>query len=206
MQKRLAVVLMTALILTVVGCGANDAGTSNEEPVTTNEESSVADNATEVTDTTEDTEVEKKGTTFANATFSCTLPKGFIADKETEGMYITKNYPTDTSTINYIIAEGDEGIADMDQKTYEESLEEDFLNEYGDTVDVTISEFDNLLISECNALRIKMSYEIKGTTYEQLMYMIDNGTETHIFTYTQEQGGKWMELFEQSGDTITIQK
>lgn len=50
--------------------------------------------------------------------------------------------------------------------------------------------------------RSGFSIELKGTVYEQLSYNLFNGDETHILTFTQEEGAGWMDDFEKCGESI----
>lgn len=218
MLKRWMLLLVTGMLLTqMVGCG-----NKNQESTEITEESAV-DNTTADSDSIQ-TELEKdlqdlppleteaeeaedpadEEVVYEPAEISCTMPKGFVADTEEAGLYLHKSYPKDISTISYVISESEEDITAVSAEEYKAMLEADFLDAYGDEVNVTVTTYNKIKIDKRPALKIKLNYEFKGVVYEQLIYMIYNGTESHILSYTQEKDGKWMEAFEESGDSITL--
>jgi hypothetical protein len=151
---------------------------------------------------TEASEMPAEEYVYEPADLSCELPSGFEEYGQDEGVYVYKTYPKDISTISYVISESDEDITLLKEEEYKELLEKDFLDAYGDEVEITILSYDKIVVDKRPGLRIKMEYDFKGTTYEQLVYNIYNGDETHSLNYTQEKGGDWMEAFEKSGESL----
>lgn len=217
MLKRWMLLLVTGMLLTtMVGCG-----NKNQESTDVVVESAV-DNTTADSDSIQ-AELEKEieelppleeavqaekvtgeEAVYEPAEISCSIPSGFVADSEEPGLYLHKSYPKDVSSISYVISESDENISEIKLEDYREALEADFLDAYGDEVLVSITQYDKITVDKRPGLKIKLNYEFKGVVYEQLIYMIYNGTESHVLSYTQEKDGKWMEKFEASGDTIRL--
>lgn len=198
MKYKGIMLLITGMLLGVLaGCSNSSAAASKQEINKSAEETLNESEDEDVSD-----EEETASVVFEDADLTCTLPEGFEALPDEPGLYVYKTYPTDSSTISYVISESDYDISDVSKEEFKKNLEEDFYNTYGDQVDVNITQYDKITIDGRNGLRIKMDYAFKGVEYEQLMYMLYNGNESHILNFTQEQGGKWMEEFEKCGETI----
>ena len=198
------IMLLVAGILSgmVVGCGNRSTTTSEQE---VNESIDETEDELEENDTLdEEDSQEEASVVFTDADLTCTLPKGFEAQPDEPGLYVHKTYPTDSSTISYVISESDYDISDVSKEEFKQDLEEDFYVTYGDQIDVNITQYEKITVDGRNGLRIMMTYEFKGVEYEQLMYMLYNGNESHILNFTQEQGGKWMDEFEKCGETIAF--
>lgn len=193
--------LLMAVIFSgvLVGCSNSNEATSEQE---VNE--SIEETANEPDDLNEENRQDKESVVFADADLTCTLPAGFEEQPDEPGLYVYKTYPVDSSTISYVISESDYDISDVSKENFEQELEEDFYDIYGDQVGVNITQYEKITIDGRNGLRIMMTYEFKGAEYEQLMYMLYNGNESHILNFTQEQGGKWMDEFEKCGETIAF--
>lgn len=205
MRKR-GFMLLFALVITIqlAGCGNDKSKEVMEEvPEAAVEEAAVPDTATDTdslsTVAEADTDIEY---ITQPAELVCVLPDGFVAAANEDGLYVHQTYPNDTATISYVISDGSEDVTQMSAQDYEIGIEESYYDTYGDEVDVEISSYKDVVVDGRKALEIRISYEFKGIGYEQLIYMIYNGTETHIMNYTQEADGNWMEAFEKSGASI----
>lgn len=212
MYKKLILLLVTSVLMVqIIGCGNknNQESTGNGSAV----ENSTADSdnsqvdlenipqISENSDTKQGTVTDEE-VVYEPADLSCELPNGFEAYEDEEGVYVYKNYPKDSSTISYVISESDEDITKMTRDEYKKLLEDDFLEVYGDDVKININSFEYIKVDKRNGIKIKLEYEFKGVEYEQLNYIIYNGDETHSLNFTQEKGGKWMDDFEKSGDSL----
>lgn len=204
MNRRWMLLLITGMaVMQLTGCGNAESKESTDIVKESAVESSTADSDNVKSERNEEAQVSEKTEYVTEpAELVCVLPKGFLAADGEEGLYVHKSYPTDLSTISYVISEGDEDLTEMDMKEYEAEIEDSYYETYGDEVDIVISSYEDIIVDGRKALKIKITYEFKGISYDQLIYMIYNGNETHIMNYTQESGGKWMEKFEESGASI----
>lgn len=205
MYKKLIILLVTMVLMAqVIGCGNKNNHESTEaESAVETATADLNDDQPDLPEVSEEAVVpeEDEDVVYEPADLSCELPKGFVAYDE-EGVYVHKSYPTDISTISYVISESDEDITQMSQDEYKKLLEDDFLSAYGDEVKVIIISYENIKVDKRNGLKIKLEYEFKGVEYEQLNYIIYNGDETHSLNFTQEKGEDWMEEFEKSGNSL----
>lgn len=200
-KKKLAIIMMLVLTLCLTSSCAkqNEESTPEEDTVSEmEEETDYSDAETSDAGEAEIDEIDEPSISFSDADLLWSLPKGFKALDGEEGVYVPKSYPKDTSTITYVIGESDIDISTVPQDEFEQMIEEDFFNAYGDQVDVVINKYEKGTLNGRNTLRIDMEYEFKGTDYEQIEYMIFNGDESHIINFLQEKGGKWIDGFEGS--------
>lgn len=201
MKRKLMLLLLTGMMMVCfIGCG----NSGKKEAVESAAEPVVEAEAVDKNPTKPDTNEVAEEVTYITepAELVCVLPDGFKAAPNEDGLYVHSSYPQDTSTISYVISDGTRDLTEIDMKDYESDIEASFYDTYGDEVDVTVTSYENVVVDGRKGLKIKISYEFKGIGYEQLIYMIYNGTETHIMNYTQEAGKNWMEKFEESGNSI----
>ncbi len=213
MNKRIMVALVVGVLLVqIVACAGKDDPEETEVSVPVEE---IAKTETEeissanVPSDMEEEEAVSEGeldepVVFEEADLTCILPEGF-REHDVEGLYVHKNYPKDTATIDYLIVDSDEDIMEMTKEEYKEMLEAEFLDRYGDSVEVVINSYEKIRVDGRNGIKVKMEYEFRGTEYEQLIYLVKNGNENHNLSYTQEKDGGWMDEFEKSGDTISFE-
>lgn len=210
-MKKLSIMLIgVMLVLTMTGCGEK-----KDNSDVTIEESAVGDTAADsdnmIVETEEipkaDAEINTDQEEYINdesEELTCVLPDGFKEYPDEEGLYVYKNFPKDPSTISYVISESDT-TTEITKESLKADLEADYLEAYGDQVDIEITEFQNIKIDGRKSLSIKMEYEFKGVAYEQLMYVIYNGTDLHVLNFTQEKDGKWSEEFKACVDSIAFE-
>lgn len=213
MRKKLIMALLVVLVCTVAGCGnKNKDDTEGDEEngavkVTDVQAAAVPgmENPGEDSDEAEtEEEVESTPVFFTSADLLWILPKSFRALDGEEGVYVSKNYPKDISTVTYVIAESDENISDVSQDEFREMMEADFLDAYGDHVSIDITNFEKIKVNKRSGLRIDMEYVFKGAEYKQTAIMLYNGDESHIINYTQEKDGKWADEFENSISSLNF--
>ena len=201
MQKRLIVLLISIMLLTMTACGNKSLESSNEAIA---EQTGVEDEPK--ADLTEDNG-ESNGQeiiTFSDGELRWKLPEQFEELEDEEGIYVHRSYPKDISTVSYIILDNDSSFTDITKEEFQSMLEDDIYDTYGDEVDVTVNKYEKGKLSDRNTLRIDFEFQFKGTDYEQIEFIIFNGDETHIINYMQEKGGKWSEEFEKSISSMSF--
>lgn len=134
---------------------------------------------------------------------SFTLPEDFSESEDIEGMYVTKRYPIDASTIYYVALGRDVALQLMTEETFKAQAEENFRKEYGEDIDVNIDSFERIQIDGCPAFRILCHYQVGDTKMSQLEYAI-NADKSYVITYSQTDDYDRMEEYEASAETIHL--
>lgn len=201
MQKRLIVLLISIMLLTMTACGNKSLESANEAIAeqTDGEDEPKAD----LTETYEESKGQES-ITFSDGELRWKLPEQFEELEDEEGIYVHKSYPKDISTVSYIILENDSSFTDITKEEFQSMLEDDIYDTYGDEVDVIVNKYEKGKLNDRNTLRIDFEFQFKGTDYEQIEIIIFNGDETHIINYMQEKGGKWSEEFEKSISSMSF--
>lgn len=135
---------------------------------------------------------------------SFTLPEAFSESEDIEGMYVTRRYPIDASTIYYVALGRDVALQLMTEETFKAQAEENFRKEYGEEIEVTIDSFESIRIDGCPAFRILCHYEVGDTQITQLEYAI-NADKSYVITYSQTSDYDRMEEYEASAETIHLE-
>lgn len=201
MQKRLIVLLISIMLLTMTACGNKSLESANEAIA---EQTDVED--VPKADLTENNgeSNEQEIITFSDGELRWKLPEQFEELEDEEGIYVHKSYPQDISTVSYIILDNDSSFTDITKEEFRSMLEDDIYDTYGDEVDVIVNKYEKGKLNDRNTLRIDFEFQFKGTDYEQIEIIIFNGDETHIINYMQEKGGKWSEEFEKSISSMSF--
>jgi len=134
---------------------------------------------------------------------SFTLPEDFSESEDIEGMYVTKRYPIDASTIYYVALGRDVALQLMTEETFKAQAEENFRKEYGEDIEVNIDSFERIQIDGCPAFRILCHYQVGDTQMSQLEYAI-NADKSYVITYSQTDDYDRMEEYEASAETIHL--
>jgi len=212
MYKKLMLLLVAGLLMTqAAACGNKESTETNESavelPTADSDIQLGLEDLPELPSATEPPvqEAEEEEYVYEPATLSCLLPKGFKPYEGEEGIYVYKSYPKDISTISYLISESGEDITQMTKDEYKAMREKEFLDSYGDEVTVNITSYEKVTVDKRPGLRIKLEYDFKDVTYEQLIYNIYNGDETHSLNFTEEKDYGWMPEFEESGKSLHFQ-
>lgn len=186
------------------GTDGADSGSSEQQP-----EPLEIDEATKAELTTQlllenelDTSIIEEDGTTDRCTFA--LPEDFMAVEDIPGMYVTKRYPIDASTIYYAEMDKDISMQLMTEETYVEQMESNFKNYYDLDIDVNLQSFEKIKISGHPAFRILCSYTVDGIEITQLAYVI-NADKSYVVTYSQTEEYYRMDEFEASAATIELE-
>ncbi len=144
-----------------------------------------------------DSKRKTKGCTFD-------IPEGFAQSEEKADMYVTKRYPIDASAIYYVAMEEDISQQLLTGETFQEQMEEDLKQAYGEEVEVAVDSFERERVSGYPAFRILCHYEVSGVKITQLAYAI-NADKSYMITYSQTSDYDYMEAYEASAATIQVE-
>lgn len=135
---------------------------------------------------------------------SFTLPEAFSESEDIQGMYVTKRYPIDASTIYYVALGKDVALQLMTEETFKAQAEENFEKAYGEEIEVIIDSFERIKIDGCPAFRILCHYQVGDIEMTQLEYAI-NADKSYVITYSQTEDYDRMEEYEASAETIRLE-
>ena len=208
-MNRKIIGLVLALSLTLLsGCG----GKGQEEVKQENDTATVSTVADIPEETKEEAQEEpQEEIELAEVTelgeFGWRLPEGFIAYEDEPGIFVCDKYPKRIGCISYLIAGFDGNREEINEVIIKERLEKEILDNYAQTVEVTVNEFKEYDIDGCDTVRTEVSFKLLGAEYEQLQLLVYNetGAENYIINYIQEKGESYMDAFRRSADSISFQ-
>lgn len=149
-----------------------------------------------------DTSVVESARMTKGCTFS--LPDGFEEAQDLSGMYVTKRYPIDASTIYYVEMDQDISLQLLTEDTFLEQMQSHLRESYDLDIDVDLKSFEKITISGYPAFRILCSYVIDDVEITHLEYTI-NADKSYIITYSQTNEYDRMDEFEASAATIQLE-
>ena len=201
--------LVVAMLVMMAGCGSKETvHTSAEAQEEVNDESTQEEEAAEEADeeksdavvaqmeidketknelTAELLEEEKLDTSVMENTRSTkgctfTVPESFMESEDVPGMYVTKRYPIDASTIYYTEYEQDKSMQLMTEATFKAQVEETLRQSYDNEIEVSVDSFEKIEIDGYPAFRILCHYQIDDIVIKQLEYAI-NADKSYVITY-----------------------
>lgn len=138
-----------------------------------------------------------KGCTF-------TVPESFMESEDVPGMYVTKRYPIDASTIYYAEFAQDKAMQLMTEETFKTQAEENLCQSYDKEIEISVDSFEKIEIDGYPAFRILCHYQIDDIVIKQLEYAI-NADKSYVITYSQTNDYDYMEDYEASAETISLE-
>ena len=230
-KKQGIILLVVAMLVMMAGCGSKETvHTSAEAQEEVNDESTQEEEATEEADgeksdavvaqmeideetknelTAELLEEEKLDTSVMENTRSTkgctfTVPESFMESEDVPGMYVTKRYPIDASTIYYAEFAQDKAMQLMTEATFKAQVEETLRQVYDKDIEVSVDSFEKIEIDGYPAFRILCHYQIDDIVIKQLEYAI-NADKSYVITYSQTNDYDYMEEYEASAETISLE-
>lgn len=230
-KKQGIILLVVAMLVMMAGCSSKEiVHTSAEAQEEVNDESTQEEEAAEEADgeksdavvaqmeideetknelTAELLEEEKLDTSVMENTRSTkgctfTVPESFMESEDVPGMYVTKRYPIDASTIYYTEYEQDKSMQLMTEATFKAQVEETLRQVYDKDIEVSVDSFENIRIDGYPAFRILCHYQIDDIVIKQLEYAI-NADKSYVITYSQTNDYDYMEDYEASAETISLE-
>ena len=230
MRKKIFVIGVL-LICFLTGCGNSEAEEvtapdgvvaaepSEEDAVTDKEDVSVESSQEQVEDIDIDEETKEELTTqlleeneldtsiieSIKETRGCTftLPEGFTEIEDIPGMYVTKRYPIDASTIYYVEMDKDISMQLMTEDSLLIQIQNYFEQIYDMEVDVDLQIYEKIVIDGYPAFRFLCTYTVDDVEITQLAYVI-NADKSYVVTYSQTNEYDRTEEFEASAATIHL--
>ncbi|MCI6713719.1 MAG: hypothetical protein MR523_02080, partial [Lachnospiraceae bacterium] len=149
-----------------------------------------------------DTSVMENTRSTNGCTF--TVPESFMESEDVPGMYVTKRYPIDASTIYYAEYEQDKSMQLMTEETFKKQAEENLCQSYDKEIEISVDSFEKIRIDGYPAFRILCHYQVDDIVIKQLEYAI-NADKSYVITYSQTNDYDYMEDYEASAETISLE-
>lgn len=180
-KKILALLLMMTLVFGVTACGGDVADNNASDNV---DNSVDADEDADM-DTDEDANeevVESEGTLVFD------VPEGFVWDEEANAYKNTDE--NILANINSLANPNDGSFGATTQDVMEEALETTLSNTYGETIDLTVTKWDNIKVDGYDAISYEIEYVFSGLDVVQAQVIVDGTEKLHFvtFTYLKNEG------------------
>lgn len=195
-KKFLSAILLAGMCVSLIACG-NEVDTAKDGDVEQKIETEVSNEDNTVVEEKEPETEEVTEAVAKKEVLKLNLP-GFEMTEMTGLIYYQKEGVTSNVVINNTANDGSlkNTTAQMMVDTIEPSLEAI----YGE-LDVVLLEEENLVVDGHNALMYSYSYVVQGFNVVQTQYLIENGDEYNVITFT-DFNEECTSVFEECMNTI----
>lgn len=145
--------------------------------------------------------IESTGTT-KGCTFD--LPEGFEESEDIPGLFVTKRYPIDASSIYYAEMEQDISMQLLTEEAFLQRIRDGFREQLKVETDIKLESFERFSLDGYPAFRIVCSYTLDDMEITQTEYVI-NADKSYCITYSQTSEYDRTEEFEVSAATIRLE-
>lgn len=154
----------------------------------------------------EENELNTSVVESARATKGCTfdLPEGFEESEDIPGLFVTKRYPVDASSIYYTEMEQDISMQLLTEEAFLQRTRDGFRERLGVETDIKLGSFERFSLDGYPAFRIICSYVLDDMEITQTEYVI-NADKSYCITYSQTSEYDRTEEFESSAATIRLE-
>lgn len=190
-KKLLALLLMTALAVSVTACGGT---TRNDRDYDDMESDFDEDDADE-----EDEEevAESEGTLVFD------VPEGFSYDAES--MQYLSTTADEVANINYITNPNDGSFHTTTADMMEEALESTLSGVYGETIDLTMTKWDDIEVDGYEAVQYQVEYLFSGIEVIQMQVIVNGVDNLHFVTFTYLEQEGYADAFEACVDSLRFE-
>ena len=181
-KKILALLLMTALAVSVTACGdtsSNDRDFDDvemDEDEETDEDEDVDAEADEKDEVVEDEVAKSEGVLVFDA------PANMVFDEE-NNQYVSTEEGV-LANINYITNPNDGSFDTTTKEMMEEALEPSLSSLYGETIDLDITRWDYIEVDGYDAVVYEFEYMFSGMKVIQAQVIVDGTENLHFVTFT----------------------
>lgn len=177
-KKILALLLMMTLVFGVTACGGDVADNNASDNVDNSVDEDEGINADEDTEEV----AESEGTLVFD------VPEGFVWDEEANAYKSTDE--NILANINSLANPNDGSFGATTQDVMEEALETTLSNTYGETIDLTVTKWDNIKVDGYDAISYEIEYVFSGLDVVQAQVIVNGTEKLHFvtFTYLKNEG------------------
>ena len=185
-KKLLAVLLMSVLAVSVTACGGR---------VSNNKDYDV--DVKEDFDDVEDEVKESEGTLVFD------IPEGLYYDEES--MQYLSETQGEVANMNYITNPNDGSFDETTSEMMEAALEQSLSSVYGETIDLTMSEWEYMEVDGYDALTYQVEYLYSGMKVIQVQVIVDGTDNLHFVTFTYLDGEDYADKFADCIDSFRFE-
>lgn len=215
-NKVLALMLTAVMVCSMAACGKDATGTdkvstqaSTETPAQSEPENTEAPDASTGTETEQTGTEEGSGELTGNEELAFDLPEGFVKNEESSSeavtMYYGPDYPDKYSNINTNSAENDGSFSKVTAEMLAAASEQQIEAAYGIDVDIELLDDKTYEVNGCNARFYELQYEVQGSPIHQMQVILDTPETIYFVTYTDVDGGEYLDAFRASADTVRFE-
>ena len=174
-KKILALLLMTALAVSVTACGGTSSNDRDFDDVEMDEDEEVDAEADENDEVAEEV-AKSEGVLVFDA------PENMVFDEE-NNQYVSTEEGV-LANINYITNPNDGSFDTTTKEMMEEALEPSLSSVYGETIDIDITRWDDIEVDGYDAITYEFEYMFSGMKVIQAQVIVDGTENLHFVTFT----------------------
>ena len=175
-KKILALLLMTALAVSVTACGGTSSNDRDFDDVEMDEDEEVDAEADENDEVAEEEVAKSEGVLVFDA------PENMVFDEE-NNQYVSTEEGV-LANINYITNPNDGSFDTTTKEMMEEALEPSLSSLYGETIDLDITRWDYIEVDGYDAVVYEFEYMFSGMKVIQAQVIVDGTENLHFVTFT----------------------
>ena len=175
-KKILALLLMSALAVSVTACGGTSSNDRDFDDVEMDEDEEVDAEADENDEVAEEEVAKSEGVLVFDA------PENMVFDEE-NNQYVSTEEGV-LANINYITNPNDGSFDTTTKEMMEEALEPSLSSVYGETIDLDITRWDYIEVDGYDAVVYEFEYMFSGMKVIQAQVIVDGTENLHFVTFT----------------------
>ena len=175
-KKILALLLMTALAVSVTACGGTSSNDRDFDDVEMDEDEEVDAEADENDEVAEEEVAKSEGVLVFDA------PENMVFDEE-NNQYVSTEEGV-LANINYITNPNDGSFDTTTKEMMEEALEPSLSSVYGETIDIDITKWEYIEVDGYDAIVYEFEYMFSGMKVIQAQVIVDGTDNLHFVTFT----------------------
>ena len=174
-KKILALLLMSALAVSVTACGGTSSNDRDIDDVEMDEDEEVDAEADENDEVAEEV-AKSEGVLVFDA------PENMVFDEE-NNQYVSTEEGV-LANINYITNPNDGSFDTTTKEMMEEALEPSLSSVYGETIDIDITKWEYIEVDGYDAIVYEFEYMFSGMKVIQAQVIVDGTDNLHFVTFT----------------------
>lgn len=175
-KKILALLLMSALAVSVTACGGTSSNDRDFDDVEMDEDEEVDAEADENDEVAEEEVAKSEGVLVFDA------PENMVFDEE-NNQYVSTEEGV-LANINYITNPNDGSFDTTTKEMMEEALEPSLSSVYGETIDIDITKWEYIEVDGYDAIVYEFEYMFSGMKVIQAQVIVDGTDNLHFVTFT----------------------